>query len=121
MGAFAYSEEEGTYSAINYKDDVPQEVKRKRLDELMAIQQEISAEIHASEVGKRLRVIVDRKEGNYYVARSEYSSPEVDPEILIPVKDRPLRVGSFYNVEIVGSEEFDLYAKVVRPNDKINI
>ena len=121
MGAFAYSEEEGTYSAINYKDDVPQEVKRKRLDDLMAIQQEISAEIHASEVGKRLKVIVDRKEGNYYVARSEYSSPEVDPEILIPVEDRPLRVGSFYNVEIVGSEEFDLYAKVVRPNDKINI
>ena len=113
MGAFKYSEEEGTYSALNYTDDIPDEVKQQRLDRLMAIQQEIQSEINAGMVGRRLKVIVDREEGEYYVARSEYDSPEVDLEILIPAAERKLRRGCFYNVEITGAEEFDLYAKLV--------
>ena len=114
LGAFAYSEEEGTYSALHYKDDVPEDVKRDRLDRLMAVQQGISAEIQASLVGKTMKVIVDRKEKGYYVGRTQFSSPEVDPEVLIPVGDRTLRNGRFYNVRITGSEEFDLYGEVVR-------
>ena len=114
LGAFAYSEEEGTYSALHYKDDVPEDVKRDRLDRLMAVQQDISAEIQASLVGKTMKVIVDRKEKGYYVGRTQFSSPEVDPEVLIPVGDRTLRNGKFYNVRITGSEEFDLYGEVVR-------
>ena len=113
MGAFKYSEEEGTYSALNYTDDIPDDVKQQRLDRLMAIQQEIQSEINAGMVGRKLRVIVDREEGEYYVARSEYDSPEVDLEILIPAAERKLRRGCFYNVEITGAEEFDLYAKLV--------
>lgn len=114
LGAFAYSEEEGTYSALHYKDDVPEDVKRYRLDRLMAVQQDISAEIQASLVGKTMKVIVDRKEKGYYVGRTQFSSPEVDPEVLIPVGDRTLCNGRFYNVRITGSEEFDLYGEVVR-------
>ena len=113
LGAFAYSEEEGTYSALHYKDDVPEDVKRDRLDRLMAVQQDISAEIQASLVGKTMKVIVDRKEKGFYVGRTQFSSPEVDPEVLIPVGDRTLRNGRFYNVRITGSEEFDLYGEVV--------
>lgn len=113
MGAFAYSEEEGTYSANNYKDDIPQEVKQARLDKLMRIQQRISAEVEAEKVGKEMRVIVDRREGDWYIARTEYCSPEVDPEVLIPVAEKRLRRGCFYNVRITGAEEFDLYATVV--------
>lgn len=112
MGAFAYSEEEGTYSAIHYEDDVPQEVKQKRLDQLMALQQDISAEIEAEKVGQEMKVIVDRKEGDYYIARSEFCSPEVDPEVLIKA-DKRLRVGQFYQVRITSSDEFDLYAELV--------
>jgi len=113
MGAFTYSEEEGTYSALHYEDDVPEEVKQRRLDKLMAVQQDISAEVEADKVGTVLKVIVDRKEGNYYVGRSEFCSPEVDPEILIPAENH-LRVGSFYWVKITGAEEFDLYGEVVK-------
>lgn len=113
LGAFAYSEEEGTYSALHYKDDVPEDVKRDRLDRLMAVQQDISAEIQASLVGKTMKMIVDRKEKGFYVGRTQFSSPEVDPEVLIPVGDRTLRNGRFYNVRITGSEEFDLYGEVV--------
>ena len=112
MGAFAYSEEEGTYSANHYEDDVPQEVKQKRLDQLMALQQDISAEIEAEKVGQEMTVIVDRKEGDYYIARSEFCSPEVDPEVLIKAYKR-LRVGQFYQVRITSSDEFDLYAELV--------
>lgn len=112
MGAFAYSEEEGTYSANHYEDDVPQEVKHKRLDQLMALQQDISAEIEAEKVGQEMKVIVDRKEGDYYIARSEFCSPEVDPEVLIKA-DKRLRVGQFYQVRITSSDEFDLYAELV--------
>ena len=109
MGAFAYSEEDGTYSADNYEDDVPEDVKQRRLGKLMALQQEISAEIEAEKVGQVLKVVIDRKEGAYYVGRTEFCSPEVDPEVLIPVEERLLKVGRFYNVKIVDSEEFDLY------------
>ena len=112
MGAFAYSEEEGTYSANHYEDDVPQEVKQKRLDQLMALQQDISAEVKAEKVGQVMKVIVDRKEGDYYIARSEFCSPEVDPEVLIKA-DKRLRVGQFYQVRITSSDEFDLYAELV--------
>ena len=113
MGAFAYSEEDGTFSADNYEDDVPEEVKQRRLDRLMALQQEISAEIEAEKVGKRLKVVIDRKEGNYYVGRTEYCSPEVDPEVLIPADERLLKVGRYYDVKIVDSEEFDLYGTTI--------
>ena len=110
MGAFAYSEEEGTYSATHYEDDVPQEVKQQRLDTLMALQQDISEEIEAQKVGSVMTAIIDRKEGDYYIGRTEYCSPEVDPEVLIPASERRLRVGQFYQVRITGSDEFDLFS-----------
>ena len=114
MGAFAYSEEEGTYSALHLEDNVPEEVKQLRLDRLMALQQEISTEVGAGKVGKVMKVIIDRKENNYYVGRTEFSSPEVDPEVLIRYDaDRPLRQGRFYNVKITDSSEFDLYGTVL--------
>lgn len=111
MGAFAYSEEEGTYSAEHYEDDVPAEVKQRRLDKLMAVQQRISAEVEAAKVGSVLKTIIDRKEGDYYVGRTEFCSPEVDPEVLIKATRR-LRVGSFYDVRITDSDDFDLYGEV---------
>ena len=109
MGAFAYSEEEGTYSEQHYEDDIPEEVKQRRLDQLMRIQQHISAELEAEKVGKTFRVIIDRQEGDYYIGRTEFCSPEVDPEVLIPVSERPLTIGAFYDVYMNDSEEFDLY------------
>ena len=109
MGAFAYSEEDGTYSADHYEDDVPAEVKQKRLDRLMRVQQQISAELEAEKVGQTLRVIIDRKEGDWYVGRTEFCSPEVDPEVLIPANER-LTIGRFYYARITDAEEFDLYA-----------
>lgn len=111
MGAFAYSEEEGTYSARHYKDDIPPEEKQRRLDKLMSLQQTISAEVEAEKVGQVMRVIIDRKEGDYYVGRTEYCSPEVDPEVLIS-SDKSLRIGDFYQVRITDSEEFDIYAEL---------
>lgn len=109
MGAFAYSEEDGTYSAQHYKDDVPMEVKQSRLDKLMRVQQNISAEIEGEKVGKILRVIIDRREGDYWIGRTEFCSPEVDPEVLIPAEEH-LQIGAFYNAYITDAEEFDLYA-----------
>ena len=109
LGAFAYSEEDGTYSALHYEDDVPAEVKQQRLDKLMRVQQNISAEIEASKIGQALRVVIDRQEGDWYVGRSEFCSPEVDPEVLIPV-DEGLTIGEFYQVRVTDAEEFDLYA-----------
>ena len=109
MGAFAYSEEEGTYSEQHYEDDIPEEVKQRRLDQLMRIQQHISAELEAEKVGKTFRVIIDRQEGDYYIGRTEFCSPEVDPEVLIPASERPLTIGAFYDVYMNDSEEFDLY------------
>ena len=104
MGAFAYSHEEGTYSAQHYKDDVPSEVKQQRLDKLMALQQEISAEIEAEKIGQTLKVIIDRKEGDYYIGRSEFCSPDVDPEVLVKAK-QPLVIGNFYLVKITAIEQ----------------
>ena len=109
MGAFAYSEEDGTYSAKHYEDDVPQEVKQQRLDRLMRLQQNISAEIEAAKIGQVLSVIIDRTEGDWYVGRSEFCSPEVDPEVLIP-RNEQLEIGAFYDVKVTDAEEFDLYA-----------
>jgi len=112
LGVFAYSEEDGTYSALHYKDDVPYEVKQQRLDAVMTLQQEISAEIEAQKVGSIMRVIIDRKEDEYYIGRSEFCSPEVDPEVLIK-SDNVLHIGSFYNVRIIDSNEYDLYAEMI--------
>ena len=109
MGAFAYSEEEGTYSAEHYPDDVPGEVKQRRLDKLMRVQQNISAELEAQKIGQTLRVIIDRIEGDWYIGRTEFCSPEVDPEVLIPAQE-DLHIGEFYEVRITDAEEFDLYA-----------
>lgn len=113
MGAFAYSEEDGTYSANHYEDDVPKEEKERRLGTLMALQQSISAEIEAAKVGHVYSVIIDRRESGYYIGRTEFCSPEVDPEVLIPY-DKQLRKGGIYNVLITASEEFDLYGEIVR-------
>lgn len=113
MGAFAYSEEEGTYSANQYEDNVSDDVKQRRLDRIMTLQQEISSEIAAEKIGKVFKVIVDRKEGDYYIGRTEFSSPEVDPEVLIPAGSRRLRTGVFYDVKITDAEEFDLYGVVL--------
>ena len=114
MGAFAYSEEEGTYSEQHYKDDVPEDVKQQRLDKLMRVQQRISEEIEAEKVNSIQRVIIDRQEGDYYVGRTQYCSPEVDPEVLIPVSDRRLEIGEFYDVLITDSEEFDIYGITIK-------
>lgn len=111
MGAFAYSEEDGTPAARNFRDEVPPEVKQQRLDRLMAVQQDISAEVQASRIGQVLKVIIDRREGEYYVGRTQFDSPEVDPEVLIPVADGQLRKGSFYDIKIVDADDFDLYGK----------
>lgn len=111
MGAFAYSEEEGTPAQKKFNDEVSDEVKQQRLSELMEIQQGISAEVQSCKVGKTLSVIIDRKEGEYYVGRTEFDSPEVDPEVLVPVSDGLLRRGCFYEMEIIDSDDFDLYGK----------
>ena len=114
MGAFAYSEEEGNYSEQHYEDDVPEEVKQQRLDKLMRVQQRISEEIEAEKVNSIQRVIIDRQEGDYYIGRTQYCSPEVDPEVLIPVSDRYLEIGEFYDVLITDSEEFDIYGITIK-------
>lgn len=113
MGAFMYSEEEGTYGANHYADDVPEDVKQRRLEELMAVQQEISAEIEAAKIGSTMKVIIDRKENDYFIGRTEFCSPEVDPEILIQGGQKAVQIGSFYQVKITDAEEFDLYGEIV--------
>lgn len=114
MGCFAYSDEEGTYAHRHYEDSIPQEVKEKRVAELMAIQQEISGELMQSFVGQTLPVIIDRYDGEYYIGRTEYDSPEVDCEVLIAAPKEELCVGSFYSVHITRAEEFDLYATLAK-------
>ena len=111
MGAFAFSNEEGTYAAEHYEDDIPEEVKQKRLDKLMRIQEQIAGEISESRIGKTLRTIIDREEDDYYVGRTEWDSPEVDCEVLIS-KQTTLTIGAFYNIKITGSENFDLYGEL---------
>lgn len=112
LGAFPYSEEEGTYSAIHYQDDIDEEVKRSRVDQVMDLQQQISLELNESKVGSVLKVIIDREEDDCYVGRTEFDSPEVDPEVLIS-KEVSLKPGEFYNVKIVEALDFDLMGVVV--------
>lgn len=113
MGCFAYSDEEGTYANKHYKDDIPQEVKEKRVEELMAIQQTISGELMQGFVGKTEKVVVDRKEGEYWIGRTQFDSPEVDCEVLIENNgNRSLEIGDFYDVRIIKAEEFDLYGEI---------
>lgn len=113
LGVFPYSEEEGTYSATELTDDVPEEEKERRAARIMQIQEQISLENNLSRVGRVMRVIVDSRQGDYYVARSEYDSPEVDQEILIPCELRQLRRGKFYDVRITGAEDYDLFGEVI--------
>lgn len=110
MGAFAYSEESGTYAARHFTDDIPQEVKETRLQQLMELQEEISQEIQDAKVGQCLKVIVDREEDDYYVGRTQWDSPEVDPEVLIE-KTVPLAMGDFCHVEVTGAYPFELMAR----------
>lgn len=114
MGAFAYSDEEGTYANLHYHDDIPQEEKDRRVAELMNIQQSISSELLSHMVGTQQRVIIDRREDDYYVGRTQYDSPEVDCEVLIPTDscNQRLKIGEFYTVTIIRSEDFDLYASL---------
>ena len=112
MGAFAYSHEVGTYAYKHYEDDVLEEVKQERLDALMRAQEKISAEINAAKMGQELKVIVDREEEDFYVGRTQFDSPEVDPEMLIS-KERPLELGQFYQVRVTDAQAFDLYGSVL--------
>ena len=113
MGAFAYSEEEGTFAEQHYEDDIPHEIKQQRLKELMLIQQKISSELNRKKINKNFRVIIDRIEGEYYIGRTEFDSPEVDPEVLIKTNDQNLQIGNFYNIKIEQTDDFDLYGKVI--------
>ena len=113
MGAFTYSDEDGTYSNVHYNDDVPIEVKDKRLDKIMDLQSFISEDINANKVGKVLKTIIDRKEGDFYVGRTQFDSPEVDPEVLVK-SDTKLVAGNFYDVKITGAETYDLYGEIAK-------
>jgi len=109
LGAFAFSNEEGTFAYKTYKDDVPEEIKHRRVDEIMSIQQGISAEINQAKIGKTLKVMIDRVEDKYFVGRTEFDSPEVDPEVLIPISKKGVVKGQFYQTKIVDATDFDLY------------
>lgn len=113
LGVFAYSEEEGTYSATRLTDDVPEQIKQERVDAIMRLQERISLENNAKRIGQKMRVIIDRKEGDFYIGRSEYDSPEVDQEIIIESFGKRLYRGRFYNVAITDAEDYDLYAEIL--------
>jgi len=112
LGVFTYSDEENTYSAIHYKDNIPAEIKQSRMDEIMNIQQGISNEINQSKIGKSFKIIIDRKEVEFYIGRTEHDSPDVDNEVLIQT-DIKLKIGNFYTAKITKSEEFDLYGEII--------
>lgn len=112
LGVFPYSHEDDTYCDLHYEDDVPEDVKRGRAETVMRIQAGISGQIAASQVGKQLRVLIDREENGYYIGRSEHDSPEVDPEVLVE-SGNELEIGEFYEVEITASDDYDLYAKTI--------
>ena len=114
LGAFAYSDEEDTYSNKHYTDDIPFEVKQQRVDEIMEIQQTISLEHNEAKIGKQYKIIIDSLQGDYYVARTEYDSPEVDMEVLIKKEESELVIGNFYTAQVIGAEEFDLYAHIIK-------
>lgn len=111
MGAFAYCEEDDTYAAKNFSDSIPQEVKESRLEEIMTIQEDVALESNQSKIGKTMTVVIDREESDYFVGRTEFDSPEVDPEVLIDKDDR-LTVGNFYDVEIIDALPFELMARL---------
>lgn len=111
LGAFAYSHEEGTYAHKHYTDNIPDEIKQQRLSELMEIQQQIAAEINSAKIGQMLRVIIDRKEDAYFIGRTEFDSPEVDPEVMIPTDTRGVKVGEFYQAKIVDATDFELFGQ----------
>ena len=113
MGAFAYSEEEGTHAAEHYEDDIDDDTKQARLGLLMRVQQRIAEEVSANSIGKTMEVVIDREEGNYYIGRTQYDSPEVDPEVLLLKAENEVEIGQYYRVEITAADEFDLYGKVV--------
>ena len=112
LGCFTYSHEENTH-AYNLEDDVPEDVKMDRANQIMEIQSQISWELNQLKIGKEFRVVIDRKEGGYFVGRTEFDSPDVDNEVLINAEDDYLRTGEFFNVKITAAEDFDLYAVVV--------
>ena len=110
LGVFPYSHEEDTFAGETYEDNIPDEIKQQRASGIMAIQQEISAEINAQKIGLTMKVIIDRKEGEYFIGRTEFDSPEVDGEVLI--KAEKLETGHFYNVKIISADDFDLYGEI---------
>lgn len=113
LGAFAYSEEEGTFAERHYADDIPQEEKERRVETIMAIQQNISAEILSQMVGTKQRIVIDSEDRDYYIGRTQYDSPEVDCEVLIEkAGNKSLQIGEYYTVTIIKSEDFDLYARL---------
>ena len=114
LGVFAYSEEEGTYSATQLRDDVEEDVKQSRVERIMRLQERISLENNARRIGQKMRVIIDRKEGDFYIGRSEYDSPEVDQELVIDSQGKRLMRGKFYEVEITDAEDYDLYARLIK-------
>ncbi|MGC9374254.1 MAG: 30S ribosomal protein S12 methylthiotransferase RimO [Bacteroidales bacterium] len=114
LGVFTYSEEENTWSALHYNDDIPFSIKQARMDELMDVQQNISHQLNKSKIGKIFKVLMDRKEGMYYIGRTEYDSPEVDNEVILNAANQKLKVGSFYTVKIIKSDDFDLYGEVIK-------
>ena len=113
LGVFAYSEEEGTYSATRLTDDVPEQTKQQRVDTIMRLQERISLENNAKRIAQKMRVIIDRKEGDFYIGRSEYDSPEVDQEIIVESFGKRLYRGRFYNVVVTDAEDYDLYAEIL--------
>lgn len=113
LGAFAYCEEEGTYAAENYRDSISRKKKQERLDRLMQVQQRISTRLNEEKIGKSFRTIIDRIEGDYYIGRTEFDSPDVDTEVLIHTSERDLRIGEFYDVRITDATEFDLMGTIV--------
>ncbi len=116
MGAFAYSDEEGTYANLHYKDVIPQDIKDRRVAEIMAIQQDISGELMRQKEGKTMEVVIDREEPDYYIGRTQFDSPEVDCEVLID-KEHTLQIGDFYPIRIIRTEEFDLYGTLGKEED----
>ena len=116
MGAFAYSDEEGTYANLHYKDDIPQDIKDRRVAEIMAIQQDVSGELMRQKEGKTMEVVIDREEPDYYIGRTQFDSPEVDCEVLID-KEHTLQIGDFYPIRIIRTEEFDLYGTLGKEED----
>ncbi len=113
LGVFPYSHEEDTHAYRNFQDDIPQEVKQERADAIMEVQEQISWEINQDKIGKDMKVIIDRKEDDYFIGRTEFDSPEVDPEVLIPVEYGELKVGSFYQVQVTDAESYDLFGKAI--------